>query len=37
MTLTISRCERDAIYDGLMTDLTALDDVYTHLHHDEPA
>jgi hypothetical protein len=37
MSMTINRNERDAIYDGLMTDLTALDDVYTHLHHDEPA
>ncbi len=37
MTLTINRCERDALYDGVMTDLTALDDIYTNLHNDEPA
>jgi hypothetical protein len=37
MNLTINRNERDAIYDGVMTDLTALDDVYTHLSHDESA
>lgn len=37
MNMTINRTERDALYDGVMTDLTALDDIYTHLHHDEPA
>ncbi len=37
MNMTINRSERDAIYDGVMTDLTALDDVYTHLSHDESA
>jgi hypothetical protein len=37
MNMMINRSERDTIYDGLMTDLTALDDVYTHLHHDESA
>lgn len=37
MNLTINRADRDALYEGLMTDLTALDDIYTHLHNDEPA
>jgi plasmid stabilization system protein ParE len=37
MSITINRRYRDAIYDGLMTDLTAIGDIFTHLHNDEPA
>jgi hypothetical protein len=36
MYVTINRRDRDAIYDGLMTDLTAIGDIFSHLHNDEP-
>jgi len=36
MTMTINRGYRDAVYAGLMDDLTALDDICTHLKKDEP-
>jgi hypothetical protein len=36
MYATINRRDRDAIYDGLMTDLTAIGDIFSHLHNDEP-
>jgi hypothetical protein len=36
MYLTINRTDRDALYDGLMTDLTAIGDIFGHLHNDEP-
>jgi hypothetical protein len=36
MSITINRRCRDAIYDGLMTDLTAIGDIFSHLHNDEP-
>jgi hypothetical protein len=36
MYMTINRTYRDAIYDGLMTDLTAIGDIFGHLHNDEP-
>lgn len=36
MSLTINRRDRDALYDGLMTDLTAIGDIFTDLHNDEP-
>jgi hypothetical protein len=36
MNITINRNDRDAIYDGLMTDLTAIGDIFSHLHNDEP-
>jgi hypothetical protein len=36
MSLTINRTDRDALYDGLMTDLTAIGDIFTNLHNDEP-
>jgi hypothetical protein len=32
MYVTINRRDRDAIYDGLMTDLTAIGDIFSHLH-----
>jgi hypothetical protein len=35
MGMTINRRYRDALYDGLMTDLTAHSDIFTHLHNDE--
>jgi hypothetical protein len=35
MGMTINRRYRDALYDGLMTDLTAHDDIFTHLRNDE--
>ncbi len=35
MSMTINRRYRDALYDGLMTDLTAHSDIFTHLHNDE--
>jgi hypothetical protein len=35
MGMTINRPYRDALYDGLMTDLTAHSDIFTHLHNDE--
>lgn len=37
MGMTINRRYRDALYDGLMTDLTAHDDIFTHLRNDEVA
>jgi hypothetical protein len=37
MHVTINRRVRDAIYDGLMTDLSAIGDVFIDLHNDEPA
>jgi hypothetical protein len=36
MSLTINRTDRDALYDGLMTDLTAIGDIFIYLHNDEP-
>ncbi|HEY1688826.1 MAG TPA: hypothetical protein VGF95_08170 [Solirubrobacteraceae bacterium] len=35
MGMTINRAYRDALYDGLMTDLTAHGDILTCLQHDE--
>jgi hypothetical protein len=35
MGMTINRRYRDALYDGLMTDLTALGDVFKHLRSDK--
>jgi hypothetical protein len=32
MNMTINRTYRDALYDGLMTDLTAIGDIFSHLH-----
>jgi hypothetical protein len=37
MSITINRRDRDAIYDALMTDLSAIGDIFNHLHNDEPA
>ena len=37
MYVTINRRDRDAIYVGLMTDLSAIGDVFIDLHNDEPA
>jgi hypothetical protein len=37
MGMTINRPYRDALYDGLMTDLTAHDDIFTLLRNDEIA
>jgi len=37
MSITINRTYRDALYDGLMTDLTAIGDIFTNLHNNEPA
>jgi hypothetical protein len=37
MSMTINRRYRDALYDGLMTDLTAHGDIFTYLQHDETA
>jgi len=37
MSITINRRYRDAIYDSLMNDLTAIGDIFSHLHNDEPA
>jgi hypothetical protein len=37
MGMTINRRYRDALYDGLMTDLTAHGDLFTHLGNDETA
>jgi hypothetical protein len=37
MSLIINRRYRDALYDGLMTDFTAIGDIFSHLHNDEPA
>jgi hypothetical protein len=37
MSLTINRRYRDALYDGLMTDFTAIGDIFSHLHNNEPA
>lgn len=36
MSMTISRWYRDTLYGGLLDDLTALDDILTHLRNDEP-
>jgi hypothetical protein len=36
MGITINRRYRDALYDGLMTDITAIGDIFSHLHNDEP-
>jgi hypothetical protein len=35
MGMTINRAYRDALYDGLMTDLSAHSDIFTHLCNDE--
>lgn len=35
MGMTINRGYRDALYDGVMTDLTAHGDILTYLSHDE--
>jgi hypothetical protein len=35
MGMTINRRYRDALYDGLMTDLSAHDDLFTLLRNDE--
>lgn len=35
MGMTINRGYRDALYDGVMTDLTAHGDILTYLQHDE--
>jgi len=35
MGMTINRGYRDALYDGLMTDLSAHDDLFTYLRNDE--
>jgi hypothetical protein len=35
MGMTINRGYRDALYDGLMTDLIAHDDLFTYLRNDE--
>jgi hypothetical protein len=35
MGMTINRRYRDALYDGLMTDLSAHSDIFTHLRNDE--
>lgn len=37
MGMTINRGYRDALYDGLMTDLTAHGDIFTYLRNDETA
>ncbi|HSZ04753.1 MAG TPA: hypothetical protein VK778_06070 [Solirubrobacteraceae bacterium] len=37
MDITINRRYRDALYDGLMTDFTAIGDIFSHLHNDEPS
>jgi hypothetical protein len=36
MSLTINRTDRDALYGELMTDFTAIGDIYTTLDNDEP-
>lgn len=36
MSITINRTDRDSLYDGLMNDLTAIGDIFGHLHNDEP-
>jgi hypothetical protein len=36
MYMRINRTDRDALYDGLMTDLTAIGGIFGHLHNDEP-
>lgn len=36
MYMTINRTDRDAIYEGLLTDLTAIGDIFGHLQADEP-
>jgi hypothetical protein len=35
MGMTINRRYRNALYDGLMTDLSAHSDIFTHLRNDE--
>jgi hypothetical protein len=35
MGMTINRRYRDALYDGLMSDLSAHSDIFTHLRNDE--
>lgn len=37
MGMTINRRYRDALYDGLITDLTAHGDIFTYLRNDEAA
>jgi hypothetical protein len=37
MNLTINRTERDALYDSLVTDLSAVGDISIDLDNDEPA
>ncbi len=37
MGMTINRSYRDALYDGLMTDLTAHGDIFTYLRNDDTA
>jgi hypothetical protein len=37
MNLTITRTERDALYDSLVTDLSAVGDISIDLDNDEPA
>lgn len=36
MSLSINRTDRDALYDGLMTDFSAIGDIFKNLHNDEP-
>jgi hypothetical protein len=36
MSLTINRTDRDALHDSLMTNLTAIGDIFINLHNDEP-
>lgn len=36
MHMTINRTGRDAIYDGLLTDLSAVGDIFGHLQGGEP-
>lgn len=37
MSMTINRRYRDTLYAGLMNDLSALEDIGTHLRNDEPS
>lgn len=37
MNLTITRTERDALYDSLVAELSAVGDISIDLHNDEPA
>lgn len=34
MSLTINRTDRDALYDGVMTDLSGVGDIFLNLHND---